>query len=496
MFVINKECRAGIAEHLREDNVIDAVVTDPPYGLSKEPDTAEVLRHWLNGDDYKQTGRGFMGKTWDSFVPGPATWREVYRVLKPGGHALVFAGSRTQDLMSMALRLAGFEIRDTAMWLYGSGFPKSLDVSKAVEKTHGIGASRERALKFTAWLRSTGITARQINEATKSNMGNHYLTDKEQPAIATLDMYASFAHLVPTPPPEIMELMQWRTVELENMKRRNVVAAGTPKGKSAGVYGDFAEEEYYYTAPHTDAAKQWDGWGTALKPAYEPVIIARKPLVGTVADNVLQYGTGAINIGGCRIPRVDGDRTEYSVNGDEPSFAGNGVTGGHRERVAYNPDDSGRWPANVLHDGALDGEEWARYFYCAKASKADRNAGLEAFDILSAGDATGGRDEGSAGLNNPRAGTGRTVGNRNPHPTVKPTELMRYLCRLVTPPGGLILDPFTGSGSTGRGAVLEGFNFLGFQWDPDDQGGRMVDIANARILDALTVRTLSDKVNK
>jgi len=293
MFVINKECRAGIAEHLREDNVIDAVVTDPPYGLSKEPDTAEVLRHWLNGDDYKQTGGGFMGKAWDSFVPGPATWREVYRVLKPGGHALVFAGSRTQDLMSMALRLAGFEIRDTAMWLYGSGFPKSL------------------------------------------------------------------------------------------------------------------AQQYCDVTSHMD----WGGWGTALKPAYEPVIIARKPLVGTVADNVLQYGTGAINIDGCRIPG-EGGAARKNESSQDNRYAESGATNYAMKPGPRGGDPSGRWPANILHDGALDGEEWARYFYCAKASKADRNAGLEAFDILSAGDATGGRDEGSAGLNNPRAGTGRTARTR------------------------------------------------------------------------------------
>jgi len=297
------------------DSAVDAVVTDPPYGLSKEPDAAEVLRHWLAGDDYVHNGGGFMGKSWDSFVPGPSVWREVLRVLKPGGHALVFAGSRTQDLMSMALRLAGFEIRDTAMWLYGSGFPKSLDVSKV-----------------------TG-------------------------------------------------------------------------------------------------SEEWAGYGTALKPAYEPITIARKPLDGTVADNVLTYGTGALNIDGCRV-------------------------------------DGTRWPANAMHDGLS--EEWARYFYCPKTSKADRNAGCEHLETRQPHEITG-RQAGSAGQNHPRACI-QTGERKNHHPTVKPAELMRYLCRLVGHPGALILDPFAGSGSTGRAAILEGFNFIGIEREAD-----YVEIARARL---------------
>lgn len=397
-----------------------SIVTDPPYGLSKEPDAAEVLRHWLASDDYLHNGSGFMGKKWDSFVPGPNTWREAFRVLKPGGYALVFAGSRTQDLMSMSLRLAGFEIRDAAMWLYGSGFPKNHDVSKAIDAADRIGASRERALKFTAWMRSTGITAAQINAATDSNMGSHYLTDATQPAVATLEMFLRMCHLLPEPPADIMEIMTWRTVESENMKRREVIGQrttgiGTGKGSTAFI-GD--SDNMDVTAAHTEDAKQWEGWGTALKPAYEPIIVARKPLIGTVADNVLTHGTGGINIDGCR---VAGDR----------------------------------WPANIMHDG-ID-EPWAHYFYCAKASKQDRNEGCEGLEHKSAGETTGGRQEGSAGLNNPRAGAGRTGGARNHHPTVKPTDLMRYCVRLVTPPGGRMLDLFAGSGSTGKAAILEGF---------------------------------------
>ena len=346
--VINMECLIGMRMMLA-DNSIDAVVTDPPYGLSKQPDMNEVLRHWLNGDDYVHTGGGFMGKTWDSFVPGPSIWKEVFRVLKPGGHLLAFFGTRTYDLGTLAIRLAGFEIRDQIDWVYGSGFPKSLDISKA--------------------------------------------TDDEQ----------------------------------------------------------------------------WQGWGTALKPAHEPICVARKPLTGTVAENVLQFGTGGVNIDGCRVPRGENDRFEYGVDGDEKSHTGTENCYGEYNRVAYKPHDQGRFPANFIHDGSDEvinllpgGSE--RYFYCAKASKSDRDEGV-LLATTTAAEMTN-REPDTAGLNSPRAGAGRTTGARNNHPTVKPTALMQWLVRLVTPPGGKVLDPFTGSGSTGKACAIEGFDFIGFEMDP------------------------------
>lgn len=478
--IIQGDCKVLLAAF--PEASIDAVVTDPPYGLSKEPNAEEMLRHWLAGDDYTHGGGGFMGKTWDSFVPGPATWREAFRVLKPGGYALVFAGSRTQDLMSLALRLAGFEIRDVAMWIYGSGFPKSLDVSKAIDASDATKIRRERALKFTAWMRSTGITAAQINEATGSAMGSHYLTDATQPAVATLDMFEKMCQLLPEPPADILELMQWRTVESENMKRRDVLGVDIKARSSSGssalptMGGETVYKSWDITTAHTEEAKQWEGWGTALKPAYEPIIIARKPLIGTVADNVLTHGTGAINIDGCRIPseKQTGWGGDVGFNNTHGQFA--------TENQVPRPVD-GRWPANIMHDGSPEVVDplgdTARFFYCAKTSKADRNAGCDHLDAVTAGEATGGRAEGSDGRMSPRAGAGRTSGAKNHHPTVKPTDLMRYCCRLVTPPGGLILDPFTGSGSTGRGAILEGFNFIGIERDPE-----YVEIARARIEEA------------
>lgn len=391
MSVINMECKQGMRVMIA-DSSIDAIVTDPPYGLSKQPKMEEVLKHWLAGDDYNATGSGFMGKTWDSFVPGPSIWKEAYRCLKPGAWAIVFAGSRTQDLMALSLRLSGFEIMDTGMWLYGSGFPKSLNISKAIDKSLGV-----KGLKGDV----TGKSG----------------------------------------------------------KKRSCMA------------GDFKGGEYHDYIPGSDDSEKWRGWGTALKPAYEPFILARKPLDGTYSNNVLKHGVGGLNIDGCRV----GD--EVRIN--QP--AGNKQGGNsYNMSVTGMPQDAkpteaiGRFPANVIHDG-LD-ESWAKYFYCAKASKKDRDEGLENLSVISAGEMTGGREEGSDGLNSPRAGAGRTAGARNIHPTVKPTDLMRYLCRLVTPPEGLILDPFSGSGSTGKAAVLEGFNFIGFEMDE-----KYCEIANTRI---------------
>ena len=357
------------------DASISAVVTDPPYGLSREPDALEMLQHWLAGDDYKHRGSGFMGKTWDSFVPGPTLWREVLRVLKPGGHACVFAGSRTVDLMGLALRIAGFEIRDQLQWIYGSGFPKSLDVSKAIDKAAGV--------------------------------------------------------------------------------ERDVI------GKTTASYGYQKSgsrwtEDHFVTAPATEAAEQWDGWGTALKPAHEPIVLARKPLDGTVAKNVLEHGTGAINVDGCRIGSSGGARSIPTGDG----IKSNQIYGTYG---ACKPDKAavlGRWPANVILDeqaGALLKGE-ARYFYCPKTSVSEREAGLDGFRKVNPAEITG-REPGSPGQNNPAAATAGGTPRANIHPTVKPIELMRWLVRLITPPQGVVLDPFMGSGTTGAAAMAEGARF-------------------------------------
>jgi DNA modification methylase len=443
-----------------EDNSVDSIVTDPPYGLS------------------------FMGKKWDYDVPSVEIWAECLRVLKPGGHLLAFAGTRTQHRMAVRIEDAGFEIRDMIAWVYGSGFPKSLDVSKAIDKNNGeVG----RLWKFTAYMRTTGLTAKQLNEATGTFMGSHYLTDKAQPAIPTPELWQVIRPLSGDVPGWVDELVARIAAEREVVGRsENGIAGGT--GKHAGQSDAYGfDAEFDITTPATPAAQQWEGWGTALKPALEPITVARKPLEGTVAENVLRHGTGAINVDGCRVGANDGE------NRARPPRTPNTILGGGKgtNLTSSEHNDAGRWPANLIHDGSdevvgLLGEA-ARFFYCAKASKADRDDGCKGLEerVAAVGnvDESSGRDStkpgnqyGKGSRNRVEFGLPPTIPRRNHHPTVKPTDLMRYLCRLVTPPGGLVLDPFTGSGSTGRGAVLEGFSFIGIEMDPE-----FVAIAKARI---------------
>ena len=364
------------------DNCIDSCVTDPPYGLSKEPNIREVLEKWLAGEDYEHRGGGFMGKSWDSFVPGPSIWREVYRVLKPGGHALVFAGTRTQDLMTISLRLAGFEIRDVIEWLYFSGFPKSMDVGKAFDKR--AGAEREVVGRYSV--------TRDFRDISGGRYGDKTINSK--------------AHVV------------------------NI------------------------TAPATPLARKWNGWGTALKPAHEPIIVVRKPLIDadtgrklTVADCVEKYGTGAINIDACRIGDEDlSHEWDREWKYDPTSF-------GYGKRASHGKTSVGRFPANciTLDDDAF----YSKYFNISppelskKASKKDRNSDWRGEEIL----------------------------KRNTHPTTKPTDLMAWLVRLVTPPGGIVLDPFAGSGSTLVAARREGFGFIGIEREAE-----YLEIARARAI--------------
>jgi site-specific DNA-methyltransferase (adenine-specific) len=360
------------------DNIIDAIVTDPPYGLA------------------------FMGKKWDYDVPSEDIWKECLRVLKPGGHLLAFAGTRTQHRMAVRIEDAGFEIRDMIAWVYGSGFPKSHDISKAIDKAAG---------------------------AEREVMG----------------------------------------------KERNWGATKADDGKTA--YGDY-QGDWNITAPATPAAKQWQGWGTALKPALEPITVARKPFTGTVAANVLEYGTGAINVDGCRV----GSGPIASAGGTRRS---NGIMGASEPLGGWEPTHAGRFPANLIHDGSeeavLGMGESSRFFYCAKASKRDRDEGCEGMAVRQSkiSDLKGDRY-----LEDVNCADGKyqaaKAPSRNHHPTVKPTDLMRYLCRLVTPPNGTVLDPFMGSGSTGKAAVLEGFDFIGIEREAE-----YIDIARARIEHAI-----------
>jgi len=442
------------------DASIDACVTDPPYEL------------------------GFMGKKWDAsgIAYNVDLWREVLRVLKPGGHLVAFGGTRTYHRMACAIEDAGFEIRDCLAWMYGSGFPKSLDVSKAIDKVNGEAG---RLHRFTAFMRDTGLTARQINEATSTFMGAHYLTDKSQPAIPTCALWAKLRPLCGDVPAWVDELVARIEAEREVITKQSATRIAVAPGQN----NDRSATTLDITAPATDAAKQWQGWGTALKPAYEPAVLARKPLRSTVAQNVLVYGTGAINVDGCRIPNHGAEAGRVRHGGGVP---GNSTS---YELMDYQaPMPEGRWPANVLHDGSeevlagfpddADGSA-ARFFYTAKASTWEREIGLDDMPRRSGGELVG-RKDGSAGTQTPRAGAGRaSEGRANVHPTVKPIDLMRWLVRLVTPRGGVVLDPFTGSGSTGMAATLEGFGFVGFELDP-----LHVEIAKRRIAAARKRRVI------
>jgi site-specific DNA-methyltransferase (adenine-specific) len=413
-----------------DDNSVDSIVTDPPYGLSnhKLDDVIGCLSAWISGESYNPNKKGFMGKEWDAWVPGPEIWREALRVLKPGGHILAFAGTRSMDLMCISIRLAGFELRDSIgwahdeggapllSWVYSSGFPKSLDISKAIDKA--AGALDNQSVGFNVAGKNSGLGVIQRKELRSDN------------------------------------------------------------------------PEYQKYSPSTESAQQWQGWGSALKPSWEPIILARKPLEGTLVSNVLKYGTGGINIDECRI---DGKPPSVA----QPSF-NRGFTRIYNFRTGEGrngemSEASGRWPANTIIDGSEEvvslfpkttnnsikksysysGREYnnketsmfnsdkpqapsnyndsgsaARFFYCSKASKKDRE-------------------------------------EYNDHPTVKPNDLMRYLCRLITPPGGIVLDLFMGSGSTGKAALMENFHFIGIEMDE-----HYCEIADKRLSSIKTTITL------
>lgn len=375
------------------ENSIDAVVTDPPYGLS------------------------FMGKGWDHGVPGVDFWREVYRVMKPGAHLIAYGGTRTVHRLTVGIEDAGFEIRDSIYWLYGSGFPKSHNVSKAIDSHLGL--------------------EREMIHTPMGKTGN---------------------------------------------KHAKGLGDDRPWMQNAAVNG---YHEHPGNTPASPEAAQWDGWGTALKPAVEPAVLARKPLIGTVAQNVLQYGTGGINIDGCRIPTEDDYVTGGGVQNMNNQVYGKGLGVG----LPQNP--AGRWPSNILLDeetaelldlqsgesvssqqmmqpdpdtddrgtwqmrplknpgirGHQDSGGASRFFYIAKASSSEREIGLQGGDSRA-----------------------------NHHPTVKPLQLMQYMIRLITPPGGTVLDPFMGLGSTGADAMLERMQFIGIDITPE-----YIEIAERRI---------------
>ena len=433
------------------DNSVDSIVCDPPYEL------------------------GFMGKKWDSsgIAYSVELWSECLRVLKPGGHLLAFGGSRTWHRLAVAIEDAGFEVRDSIAWLYGSGFPKSMDISKAIDKSDAGEARRKRDLQFVEWMRNSNLTATKCDEILKqanrisptSSHSIHYFNDG-QPAVAVADIFDILRPYLPEVPDYIEQMITKRTIESENFKKREVIGKHNAPAKSIFTQAQTElSQDVDITAPATEEAKRWAGWGTALKPAFEPVVVARKPLIGTVAANVLEWGTGGLNIDGSRIG-TDGGGTHCDNRDDAGNCQGHSGTGKFSDTVHARQLDKtqGRWPANIILDeytaGLLDEqqEEVSRFFYVAKASKKDRNEGLDELEAQRHADRI---TADGVGGDNPRNRTNHA--KQNFHPTVKPTAIMEYLIKLVTPPNGIVLDPFIGSGSTGKAALLNGYQFIGIE---------------------------------
>lgn len=410
--ILHGDCLAEM-EWLANESV-DSIVTDPPYGLN------------------------FMNKHWDYEVPGVDVWRECLRVLKPGGHLLSFFGTRTYHRGVVLIEDAGFEIRDQIGWTYGSGFPKSLDVSKAIDKA--AGADR------------TDVIGTKLGRPGMAKDGSNQSFDS-----------------------------------------------------SINTYGGGGVLSSDITAPVTELARRYTGWGTSLKPAWEPIVMARKPIVGTVAQNFERYGVGGLNIDGCRVEHTTVDGGSLATNPHLRSHI-NGGNGGHiisteTDRRVVVPHTQGRFPANLIHDGSDEvlaafpqapgqqanasttapSEKTGRVYGAMKRqgepSQDSENEGTVGFKMkpgarrLDSGSAA--RFFYAAKANKKDRETG------NLHPTVKPTDLMRYLCRLVTPTNGLVLDPFMGSGSTGKAALLEGFRFIGIERESE-----YINIARARLVRA------------
>lgn len=414
------------------DNTFTACVTDPPYGLSKQPDMIEVLTHWLAGDDYKARGGGFMGKSWDSFVPGPATWREVYRMLKPGATLLCFAGQRTQDLMGVALRLAGFEIFDCIMWVFGTGFPKSHHIGKGIDRSAG----KERE-----------VVGRYMHPATGRELHPDNMRGSSNP-----------------------HPMDW----------------GNPSG-----------DRYETTAPATPEAAKWESYGSAIKPAYEPILCARKPNDGTFAQNAITHGIAGLNIDGCRVEIDANDKNQYPNSAGKSYARKNDEIGysGCTPRVFEHPNlnPQGRFPPNLLLEcncGAGQGGKHAPDCVCGMldADSGDRASGATPKSRKAGIWHNGsGQDKVFRNVQADSGGASRYYPNLLPdaarfkyspkapqkergdygHPTQKPLSIMAWLCTLVKmPEHNLTLDPFAGTGTTAIAAIDNGMDFILIEQDP------------------------------
>lgn len=527
--IINKDNIIALKDY--PDNYFDSVVTDPPYGLGREPDAVQLMKDWVQKEYYEIKGTGFMGKEWDAFVPQPLFWKEVFRVLKPGGHCLAFYGTRTYDWGVMAMRFAGFEIRDCIQWLYGSGFPKSHNIGKAIDKMQN--RTNEDEIEFVKWLKEkNNLSMQEIDNilGTKSQAFHYFALSDSNRQIPSNQNYKILK--------EVLSLDDTYDLFIEN-KNKELKDIREIKGYEKSIKTwNIAYKKPILGEPINADAKQWEGWGSALKPANEPIVLARKPLEKglSIAENVLKWGTGGINIDGCRIGYSKDDHVmKYKgyQNGTYKSEYQEGTSYKHGNQVQINP--SGRFPANIIlthhlececketiedwncHPDCpikiLDGQSgnvggdtreskptydksiWgnaksieskslyndkggaSRFFYVAKASKSERNKGLEGFNKKQTVGGGGGIGNYLEDVNSASGKYGsEKAPNKNFHPTVKPVKLMQYLARLITPPKGKVLDPFCGSGTTGVACKIEGFEFVGIEQDTE-----YCKIAEARI---------------
>lgn len=531
--LLKSECLAAL--RLMPDNSVDSIVTDPPYEL------------------------GMMNKTWDSsgIAYSVEFWTEALRVLKPGGHLLAAGGTRTYHRMTCAIEDAGFDIRDSVAWVTGSGFPKSLSPYKQeVKKLCPSLENAQHAVRLSLWHL---VELPGVKEPTALTLAEILPEGDLVVLIRTGAEDGSFEVTATSLSDWTIGVMSWNTVSscrgysAETWQRQSTSIFETVIGQitdprtlnfsrflntldvttpdetrpdgclcdavsvaslsSEGLWSWSHTQMLTVAGSATSPLAPLKSLGTAAKPSFEPFVLARKPIIGTVANNVCTYGTGALNIDASRIESTDSQLAEKYASVRNAGPRNNAIYGGDaRDRSEGNiePHEGGRWPANLILDGSdavvagfpttapsrqgtprrgSSGDGWgmtatgaeyadegsaARFFksvtfedddvqsfiYCPKASTSERNAGLEGLPVRSGGEATD-RKEGSAGLDSPRAGAGRTGANANTHPTIKPLALMRYLVTLVTPPGGVVLDPFLGSGTTAVAAILDGFDWIG-----------------------------------
>lgn len=546
--LLEGDCLVRLGE--LEAESVDAIITDPPYGLGFMGAKWDRL-------DSRKSGKGAAGLAMQEWHHAWAV--EALRILKPGGHLLAFGGTRTYHRLACAIEDAGFEIRDSIMWLYGSGFPKSLNVSKAIDKRRDDSKAVRVVTAFVARHRR-GRTNREIDAHFGLNgMARHWTIQGAGAAVPSIEQWMELKRLLDLPgdmDSEIRRLNERKGTPGEDWEKREKIGEGrsgigTAFDNEKGTWGQGRSKAFPITISATPEAAQWEGWGTALKPAHEPIVVARKPLVGTVAENMLRHRNGALNIDACRISannpepgtgesgsahRCGGERWPANVvlthlddcepleveavksNGHYPKDGGpggistSGHTGYERERERHTAgEEVVKWNcapgcpvaeldvqsgnltsgANPTRRGSKKfGEIYgdfagqkscaaprgqdrggaSRFFYCAKTSRAERNAGLEGFEAKALGWSNGETSPASF------QGEGTDPTSANHHPTVKPINLMRWLCQLVTPPGGLILDPFLGSGTTGCAAVLDDFDFIGVEREP-----AYLAIAKARV---------------